>query len=79
MSVIVYTKDNCIYCNKAKGLLKNWEISYTEIHLDSTPESAQRLFKETKRMTFPQIIVNDKVVGGYDDLAKLSREQFVNF
>lgn len=74
MNVLVYTKDNCPYCVKAKALLAMKGVSYTEsvIGVDILREDFMTLFPDVR--TVPLIIINEVKVGGYDQL----REYFDN-
>jgi glutaredoxin len=68
--IILYTKDDCIWCEKAKTLLKEQKFSYHELLLnkDYVKEDLQNLLGEGKKVTVPQIIINGKLIGGYEDL-----------
>ncbi len=68
--VIVYTKKPCPYCENAKTLLKNKGVAFEE-KLMRTPEEMIDLKKKTGWMTFPQIFINGKMIGGFDDLSSL--------
>lgn len=67
---IVYSKDNCPYCVKAKALLKGYGIAYTEVTIgkDITREEFLDLFPTAR--TVPQIILDGERIGGYDELVK---------
>ena len=67
--IVVYSKPNCPYCVKAKRLLDQMELPFTErvVGLDATRE--QLLEAAPNARTVPQIIIDDKVIGGYDQLA----------
>lgn len=70
----VYSKENCPFCVRAKALLTQEGISYTEIHAVQNKEAlVERVTKDTGRppMTVPQIYLDGKYVGGYTELAKL--------
>lgn len=70
--VEVYSTNYCPYCVRAKQLLDAKDIDYTEI--DVTNDDAGRVAlveKSGGRRTVPQIFINDKPVGGYDDLRAL--------
>lgn len=70
--VLMYTKTVCPYCVRAKNLLKSKNISFEEINIESKPpEFYEKLKKQTGWMTVPQIFINDKMIGGYDDLKAL--------
>lgn len=68
--ITVYTKDNCPYCIKAKALLSSENIEYTErrIGIDITRDDFLEAFPNAR--TVPQIVFDEELIGGYDDLAK---------
>jgi len=69
MSVVtVYTKDLCGYCDAAKSLLKRMNVRFDEakIGTDITREELLEIVPNAR--TAPQIVINNKVVGGHDDL-----------
>lgn len=72
--VTIYSKTYCPYCDRAKSLLKGKNIPYDEIMLDDKDDEFAKLKQKTGLMTVPQIFINDKLVGGYTDLAALERE-----
>ena len=65
---LIYSKDNCSYCVKAKNLLRLVEIPYVEslIGKDITREDFIDLFPEHRSM--PLIFINGEKVGGYNEL-----------
>ena len=69
LSVEVYSKPDCVYCTRAKHLLDSRGYDYIEriIGTDITLEDFKAVFPNAK--TVPQIIINGKHIGGYDDLA----------
>lgn len=69
-SVIVYSKPNCPYCVRAKTLLDSYSILYTEkvIGVDTTREELLEVAPNAR--TVPQIIINNDVIGGYEQLSK---------
>ncbi|MBC7475552.1 MAG: glutaredoxin 3 [Candidatus Sericytochromatia bacterium] len=70
--VIVYIKDYCPYCTKAKNLLKKKGVAFEEIDITHDTKLREYVFKESGQMTVPQIFINDKSVGGCDDLYALN-------
>jgi glutaredoxin 3 len=70
--VIMYTKDNCPYCDWAKQLLDSKKIQYTQIAVDKDPAKLQEMMTASGRRTVPQIFINDKSIGGFDDLSALA-------
>lgn len=69
--ILVYTKDNCPYCVKAKALLKAQNMEYTEVRIGSDITRDEFLETFPNARTVPQIVFNGELVGGYDDLVKL--------
>ncbi len=65
--VIIYSKENCPYCVKAKRFFDEKNIKYIEHFLTSSLEMDQ-LKKRTGHLTFPQIFIDGKFIGGYTDL-----------
>lgn len=72
-SVVMYTKENCPYCDMAKDLLKSKNIAFEEIRVDLDQEKLAEMLERSQRRTVPQIFINDQSIGGYDDLAALVR------
>lgn len=70
MKALIYTKDNCPYCVKAKTLftIKSIEFAESKIGKDITREEFMSLFPEQR--TVPLIFINDEKIGGYDDLTR---------
>jgi glutaredoxin 3 len=71
--VIVYSKDHCPYCVKAKELLRARNIAFTEIRVDTDPQKLEEMLRLSQRRTVPQIFINDQSIGGFDDLAALAK------
>ncbi len=70
-SVIVYTSTFCGYCFAAKSLLSKKGISYEEVNLSESPEMRQEIMEKWGWRTVPLIIINDKLIGGFRELASL--------
>lgn len=69
----MYTSANCAYCVAAKNLLKSKGLDYQEIRIDTDPARREEMLTRTRRRTVPQIFVNDRHVGGYEDLVAVER------
>lgn len=68
----IYTKDHCPYCIKAKALLNQLEVVYTEIHLGKNPEKMDELqHRRPGVRTVPQIFIDGVGIGGCDDMYAL--------
>ncbi len=72
--VVVYSKDYCPYCDRAKALLKSKGVAFEAIELQNHPGEFEKLKARTGLMTVPQIFIGEELVGGYSDLADLDRD-----
>ena len=74
-NVTVYTMDFCPYCERAKGLLKERGVSYSEVKVPMDDEAQwDALEKKTGLKTMPQILHGEKLIGGYTDLAAIDQK-----
>lgn len=72
--VIIYTREACGYCARAKALLQSKGVDYTEHDATFSKElRAEMIAKSNGGSTFPQIFINGEHVGGCDDLHALDR------
>jgi glutaredoxin 3 len=74
IQVIIYVREGCVYCKMAKDLLLENKITYEAIDLDSNPELQKKLIEKTQQTTVPYVFINNKFIGGYNDLLKLKQE-----
>lgn len=72
--IIIYTKEICPYCVRAKALLQRKKQSFTEIKVTDEKIKEEMIKKSGGRMTVPQIFINGKPIGGCDDLYALDAE-----
>ena len=70
--VTMYTTGWCPYCARARALLQTKGISWTEVDLESEPaRRAEMVERSGGRRTVPQIFIDDRHIGGCDDLYAL--------
>nr|WP_231243083.1 glutaredoxin 3 [Ehrlichia canis] len=70
--VIIYTKDPCPYCTKAKALFNKKNILFKEIDVTNNSTLLEEMIQKSNGMrTLPQIFINDQHIGGCDDLYRL--------
>ena len=70
--VVIYTKDYCPYCVKAKSLFIKKGVEFEEIDITHNPKLQEEMFQKSEgRRTVPQIFINDRPIGGCDDLYAL--------
>jgi glutaredoxin 3 len=73
--VVMYTKTYCPYCTGAKALLQDKGVPFTEINVERDPaRRAEMIQKSNGRITVPQIFVDGRGLGGFDDIAELDRQ-----
>lgn len=74
MNTIVWSKDFCPYCDRAKALLKQKGIEFEERKIGSGWTKEQLLESVPTARTVPQIFLDGKLIGGHDDLVKYFNE-----
>ena len=72
--VTLYTTDPCGFCRQAKALLSARGVEYDEINLARDEASRENLVKLTGQMTFPQVLVGDRPIGGFRELLAADRD-----
>jgi glutaredoxin 3 len=72
--VILYTTDHCSRCVSAKALLSRRGIGYEEVNLARDPDGRAKLERLTGMFTFPQIVIGEQTLGGFDQLLAADRE-----
>ena len=83
MKIVIYSKNNCQFCTKAKHLVKTLGLEYVEKSLekdfDSDPvKLVEDIGKQVR--TMPQIKIDNKLVGGYNQLIEYFADKgLVNF
>jgi glutaredoxin 3 len=70
----IYTTRWCGFCVRAKTLLDSRDLRYEEIALDDDPAFRQTVYDATGGGTVPQILIDDRPIGGYTELWRLDRE-----
>ena len=66
MNIIIYSKNNCVFCYKAKIKLKKYNPKINMLDQDYTSDEFFKKFPNAK--TFPQIIIDNEKIGGYHEL-----------
>jgi len=70
--VLIYSTLLCPYCMRARRLLKGKGVDFEEIRVGSDSQLWAEMEERSGRNTVPQIFINGKSVGGYDDIAILN-------
>ena len=74
MTAIVWSKDNCTFCDQAKALLEQRNIAYEERKIGHGYTREDLLEAVPSARTVPQIFVNNNHVGGFTELRKYIEE-----
>ena len=72
--VKMYVWSYCPFCQRAKALLDQKGVKYDWIVLDGKDKELNELRARTGQRTVPQIFIDDQLIGGYSDLAKLDQQ-----
>ncbi|MGN6106345.1 MAG: glutaredoxin 3 [Kofleriaceae bacterium] len=72
--VKIYTRKWCGYCTAAERLLEDKGVAFEEIDTTGDKETRRWLVEATGgRTTVPQIFIDGRSIGGYDDMKQLDR------
>ena len=70
--VEVYSTSYCPFCIRAKALLKSKGVAFTEIDVTDDPAMREKMVVLAGgRRTVPEIFINGRIIGGYDELRAL--------
>jgi glutaredoxin len=82
MTITIYSKPNCTFCDKSKALVKGLGLTYDEKMFGKDFNSPEELYEQVGKQvrTMPQIKIDGKLIGGYNQLVEYFMEQGkVNF
>ena len=71
--VTLYTTEPCGFCRQAKTLLQSRGVDFREINLAKDPHGRADLVALTGQMTFPQIVIGQRSIGGFRELLEADR------
>ena len=71
--ITVYSTEPCSFCERAKQLLKTRRLEFEEINLAKDPAGRAQLVEETGMLSFPQIVIDGEVLGGFQELVQADR------
>lgn len=70
--ITVYTTIACPYCVRVKRLLDAEGLAYTEVNLGRDEQGRMELVQRTGMMTFPQVLIDDKLLGDFEQTKALA-------
>jgi glutaredoxin 3 len=71
--VVVYTTEHCSFCTRVKALLDARRVPYREVDLARDPEGRARLVRDTGMMSFPQVLIDGELLGGFQETLAADR------
>lgn len=74
MQIKIYTKGYCSFCYAAKNLLTKRGLEFEEISLSGNSSTEKEMQELTGRRTVPQILINNKPIGGYTELVEMDMD-----
>ncbi len=75
MTIEIFSSPGCSYCDRAKALLKEHGLEFTEYDLSADDAHREDLIARLPRVrALPQIFIDDEHIGGYDDLALIDEK-----
>jgi len=72
-TITMYTTEPCGFCRQAKALLQARGVDYEEVNLARDPDGRADLVNLTGQMTFPQIVIEGRSIGGFRELLDADR------
>jgi glutaredoxin 3 len=70
--VTLYSMNNCPFCVRAKGLLTQRGVAYETVMIDDWSDDQWDDFaKKSGMKTVPQVYVDDRLIGGFTQLAEV--------
>jgi len=72
--VIMYCSDNCPFCNNAEKLLLSKGVEIEKINTRDEPEKFAEVVAKIGSDSVPQIFIDGKHIGGFDDLSELDMD-----
>jgi glutaredoxin 3 len=69
--VVMYCSDTCPFCKNAEKLLTSKGVEINKIDIDEEPDKFAEVVKQIGRDSVPQIFIDGKHIGGFDDISEL--------
>ena len=82
MAITIYSKLNCVFCDKSKALIKSLGLTYEEKMFGKDFNTPEELYEAVGKQvrTMPQVQIDGELIGGYNQLVEYFMEKGkVNF
>ncbi len=70
-NIVMYCTETCPFCMRAESLLGKKGVKYNKILVDDNETLFQEMVTKSGKDSVPQIFIDDKHIGGFDDLVEL--------
>lgn len=74
MDVVIYSKNNCPYCDKIKTIFTIQDISFVEYKLDEHFNRESFISEFGENSTFPRVLIDGNLIGGASETVRYLRE-----
>ena len=71
--IVIYGSEHCNYCTASRMLLKKKGLDYEDIPVSTDAAAQQEMQRRSGRTSVPQIFIDDKPIGGFDELYELEQ------
>jgi glutaredoxin 3 len=72
--VVMYSSQYCPYCVQAKALLRRKGVDFEEVDVGSDDALREKMIAASGRRTVPQIFIDDRPIGGFEELRALDQQ-----
>ena len=73
--VTIYSTGTCPICDKTKTLLDKWQIAYEEKRVDNDQDALREMLEVSNHArTVPQLAIDGKWIGGFNELTEMHME-----
>jgi glutaredoxin len=74
MDIVIYSKENCQYCEKIKQVFGLKQMNYVEYKLDVDFTRQNFIDEFGENSTFPRILIDGKLIGGASETISYLKE-----
>ena len=68
MKAVIYSREQCVFCDQAKRLLEQHDIPFDERMIGRGHTREELLEKVPGARSVPQVFLNDQLIGGYNEI-----------
>ena len=72
--IVMYTTQTCPFCVRAKALLRHKGVAFDEVDVSEDEALRDKVIEASGRRTVPQIFIDDRPIGGFEELQALDQQ-----